>query len=180
MNPLQNPATSGEEFQHKRYAHMDGEMNYFAYGSNLDWDQMRARCASVEFVCVAKLPDHRMAFTHRSLSRKCGTADAKPSKRDELWGVVYEIDESEITVLDRHEGYDPSRPHDSKVYVRIECRVCRQSDDDDGMAVQTYVVATPKACLPSAAYRDLILEGARQWRLPASYIRKLKTIQVAE
>ena len=40
-------------------------MIYFAYGSNLDFVQMRSRCPSAQFVAVAKLPDHQLAFTRR-------------------------------------------------------------------------------------------------------------------
>ena len=50
-------------------------MLYFAYGSNLDWAQMKSRCPSATFVDRAKLKDHRLAFTRKSKDRDCGAAD---------------------------------------------------------------------------------------------------------
>jgi len=41
-------------------------MLYFAYGSNMDWAQMRSRCRTARFVCVEKLKDHRLAFTRKA------------------------------------------------------------------------------------------------------------------
>jgi len=55
-------------------------MLYFAYGSNLDFAQMRDRCPSALFVAIAKLPDHRLAFTRKSIKRACGVADAVPEE----------------------------------------------------------------------------------------------------
>lgn len=48
---------------------------YFAYGSNLDWHQMKKRCPYARFRCVAKLPNHRLAFTRKSRTRGCGVSD---------------------------------------------------------------------------------------------------------
>jgi hypothetical protein len=47
----------------------------FAYGSNMDWNQMRERCPSSRFVGIAVLRDHKLAFTRKSLKRGCGVAD---------------------------------------------------------------------------------------------------------
>ena len=68
-------------------------MLYFAYGSNMDWDQMRTRCPSAAFVGIARLPDHRLAFTRFSKTRKCGVADVVPAKGQSVWGAVFSIDE---------------------------------------------------------------------------------------
>lgn len=43
-------------------------MLYFAYRSNMHWDQMRSRCPSARFVGVALLRDFRLAFTGSSIS----------------------------------------------------------------------------------------------------------------
>jgi hypothetical protein len=69
---------------------------YFAYGSNLDFDQMSERCPSARFVAIAELPHHRLAFTRRSKNRNCGVADAVPDVSQSVWGVVYAISHDEI------------------------------------------------------------------------------------
>jgi len=53
-------------------------MLYFAYGSMMDLGEMRGRCTSAKFVAVAKLPDHSLQFTRRSIKRGCGVADVVP------------------------------------------------------------------------------------------------------
>ena len=52
---------------------------YFAYGSNLDADQMRTRCPTARAVSQARLPDHRLAFTHPSRRWRGGSADIVPA-----------------------------------------------------------------------------------------------------
>ena len=41
-------------------------MLYFAYGSNMLFDQMRERCPSSTFVCAAALDGYRLAFTRKA------------------------------------------------------------------------------------------------------------------
>ncbi len=153
---------------------------YFAYGSNLDRNQMRLRCGSARFLCVAKLDNHRLAFTHRSIYRKCGTADALPSKGHEVWGVVYQIHEADVRALDKREGFDANRSPALNAYTRAECRVYRDGKEHLPMKVQTYFVAKPGELAPNAAYRDLIVNGARFWKLPAWYIKQIEGILVTK
>jgi len=54
-------------------------MLYFAYGSNMDWNQIRGRCPSASFLGIAVLLDHRLAFSRYSTTRNCGVADAVKS-----------------------------------------------------------------------------------------------------
>jgi hypothetical protein len=93
---------------------------YFAFGSNLAWAQMKERCPSARFVSIAALPDHRLAFTRKSVNRGCGVADAVRDPGRTLWGVVYEISDLDVGSLDKSEGYRPTRETNS--YWRRECR----------------------------------------------------------
>ena len=86
-------------------------MLYFAYGSNMDWAQMKERCPWAKFVCRAKLPSHRLAFTLRSCSRRCGVADILRDETKDVWGVVYELPENELKNLDKDENFNPGRPY---------------------------------------------------------------------
>ncbi|MEA3245624.1 MAG: gamma-glutamylcyclotransferase family protein [Gemmatimonadota bacterium] len=152
-------------------------MLYFAYGSNMDWAQMNQRCPSACFVAVAKLPDHRIAFTRKSRSRGCGVADAVPTAGSEVWGVVFEIDGLDLGALDQNEGYRPGR--DTNSYWRRECMVFAEGSADKPLTVQTYFATPePNAPLPNQAYKDLIVGGARHWRLSESYIATLERIEV--
>ena len=50
-------------------------MKIFAYGSNMNWNQMRSRCLSARFAFVARAEGYELAFTRFSQNRKCGGAD---------------------------------------------------------------------------------------------------------
>lgn len=153
-------------------------MLYFAYGSNMDWAQMRERCPSARFVCVAKLQGHRMAFTRRSQIRNCGVADAVPDPRRDVWGVVYEISERDTANLDASEGFSPARARNS--YTREERHVLTDGDDKKLLAVWVYFAqAEPNPPLPNTEYKSLIVEGARFWHLPPAYIAELEAIETA-
>lgn len=153
-------------------------MLYFAYGSNMDWKQMKERCPSARFVGVAKLPDHRLAFTRKSIKRGCGVADAVRENERSVWGAVYEISALDVGAVDKSEGYRPGREKNS--YWRRECMVFLDGDEERPLTAETYF-AEPEANVPppNQAYRNLILSGARHWHLPADYLVELEAIVVS-
>jgi len=153
-------------------------MFYFAYGSNMDCGQMRKRCPSARFVGVALLPDHKLAFTRESVDRRCGVADVVAEDGAQVWGVVHEITDLDVGKLDASEGFRPGR--DKNSYYRRECLVFLDGEDQRPLTVSAYFGdPQPNPPLPNAAYRDLILTGARHWHLPEEYIRELEQIEVS-
>lgn len=143
-------------------------MHYFAYGSNMNWPQMQRRCPSSKFVCVARLAGYQFGITRHSRLRDCGTANVFPGPGKEVWGVVYDVGDLELLILDSFEdGYrrtimpvyavgDGAQPLASLIYIaEIESNVPR----------------------PNAEYKRLILEGARHWNLPESYCLMLEKIE---
>ena len=155
-------------------------MLYFAYGSNMHWAQMKERCPSAKFVCRAKLPSHRLAFTLKSFDRRCGVADVLRDDAKDVWGVVYEIVENDLKNLDKDESFRPGRPDDQNEYTRENHYVWPEDDAKRPLLVSLYH-AHPQLDppLPSCDYKKLIVDGARHWNLPADYIRELESIQAA-
>jgi hypothetical protein len=154
-------------------------MLYFAYGSNMNWDQMRERCPSERFDSVARAKNYRLAFTRFSRNRNCGVADIVASEGSEVWGVVFDIRDDEIIKLDESEGYMPGRVRKANAYERRKLEVHREGSAASPVTLWTYVVVkrlnpTPK---PSAKYKEVILDGARHWKLPADYIKELERIE---
>lgn len=138
---------------------------------------MRSRCPSARFVAVATFPNHRIAFTRRSRSRNCGVADVVPEPGHDVWGVVYEINERDIAGLDRSEGFEPGRTHNS--YTREERHVYADGDDKKALTVAVYFATKePAAPLPNAEYKRLIVDGATFWHLPSHYIAELERIEI--
>jgi gamma-glutamylcyclotransferase (GGCT)/AIG2-like uncharacterized protein YtfP len=93
-----------EKAQPPREASDVRRVNVFAYGSNVDQDQMRSRCPSARLVGVATLRGHAMAFAGYSASR-CGPV-ATVFKCDALDvpGALYSITHDDLARLDRFEG----------------------------------------------------------------------------
>jgi hypothetical protein len=148
-------------------------MLYFAYGSNMDYAQMRQRCPSARFVGVTKLPDHRLAFSRKSRNRGCGVADVIGTTGHDVRGVVYEVNDPEdVRRLDRCEGVP------SGAYIRKDSQLVFLRDDPEqpfGVSMY-YAVKEDNPPLPNAEYKSLIVSGARFWQLPTAYIQELEQI----
>ena len=125
---------------------------YFAYGSNMDKNQMAKRCPSSELVGVAQLESHRLAFTGYSLKRKGGVATVKPALNNRVDGIIWKINRQDLAKLDGYEG----TPH---VYQRRTITV-----NQDGQAVQaeTYIKRANRESLPSVEYAKTLWNGYQQ------------------
>jgi len=141
---------------------------YFAYGSNLCPQQMQKRCASARFVATAALADHRLCFPRIAQSWGGGgvagiIADAGAT----TFGVVYEISEDDLGIMDGYEGH----PHD---YFRAEINVT--SPEGAPFACWSYFANPQEGApfLPVAAYLQRMLSGAEAHALPQHYIDALK------
>ena len=146
-------------------------MYYFAYGSNLHWPQMQQRCPSSRFVCAARLYNYQFGVTRHSRLRHCGTANVFPVEGQEVWGAVYDVSEADLLVMD---GFEDG-------YRREILSVSPIGNGDRPISVLVYVAEIERDVpLPTAEYKRLILEGAKHWQLPTSYLAMLETIKAAE
>jgi gamma-glutamylcyclotransferase len=145
-------------------------MYYFAYGSNMNWPQMQRRCPSSRFISIGRLINYQFGITRHSRLRDCGTANIYPVPGESVWGIVFDIAEPELVLLDRfkdgyHRAIPPvfaaeksNQPLDALVYVAaIECDVP----------------------LPNRDYKRLMIEGARHGGLPAAYRIMLEALETA-
>ncbi|MCE2391531.1 MAG: gamma-glutamylcyclotransferase [Proteobacteria bacterium] len=137
---------------------------YFAFGSNLDIDQMARRCPGSRPLFPARLDRHRIAFTHYSRRWRGGAADALPAADRQVWGAVYALDETHFERLDAYEtGYE-----------RIELDVV--STSGTSYAATSYRVLRKSELRPSRVYLDKMLRWGEHWGLPAAYLRELREI----
>jgi len=143
-------------------------MYYFAYGSNMSWPQMQTRCPSSKFVCVARLADYQFGITRHSRLRQCGTANVFPVVGKEVWGVVYEVSDSELLILD---GFEDG-------YQRAVMPVHALGNGVQPLEALIYIAEIESNVpLPNSEYKRLILEGAKHWKLPESYCLMLEKIE---
>lgn len=143
-------------------------MYYFAYGSNMNWPQMHKRCPSAKFVCVGRLANYEFGITRHSRLRNCGTANVFQLDGKEVWGIVYEVSKADLAILD---GFEDG-------YRREILPVLALADGKQPLNALVYVAEIEKDVpLPDAEYKRLILDGAKHWNLPASYLSMLEKIQ---
>ena len=146
-------------------------MYYFAYGSNMNWPQMQRRCPSAKFVCVACLPNYQFGITRHSRLRDCGTANVFSSAGAAVWGIVYDVSDADLIVMDGFEdGY------------RREFLSVRPANNGDASITALVYVAEIDANvpLPNAEYKRVLVEGAKHWQLPAPYLAMLEGIKAGQ
>ena len=80
-------------------------MFYFAYGSNMSLPRLRARIRRARIVGVYVLPGHDLRF-HKAGTDGSAKCDAylTGSEGHVIEGVVFEVEDQGITLLDRIEG----------------------------------------------------------------------------
>ena len=138
-------------------------MLYFAYGSNMSFAQMKERCAGGRFLRSAVLDGYRFVYDGQSVVRQGATADIVPSATEAVRGGLFEITERDKLALDADEGYP-------KTYDRREFEV-----RDAGSQVyraMAYFRTGRALGPPHPDYEKLVLEGARDCRLPEEYVDK--------
>jgi len=157
-------------------------MLYFAYGSNLDPEQMQSRCPGAAVVGLAALRDHRLVFPLYSNNWGGGVSSIQLAHGHTVWGMLHDLTEEHLQTLDGFESFrGPGDQHN--VYDRDQVTVELTRPDDGSfprrVRAWTYIARPAKPSPPSRRYLDAILRGARHHRLPEEYIAKLATVAVA-
>ncbi len=149
------------------------ERYYFAYGSNMNAEQMQSRGARPLSVVVAKLPDHAIAFHGYSKTWDGAVETVVSAPGHEVWGVIYKLTFSDANSLD---SWQDVRLDGTGAYFLFPTSVI----DTEGRAqsVLLYkkdVLEAPQK--PSREYLDFIIQGALERGLPSSYIEELRNIE---
>lgn len=146
-------------------------MYYFAYGSNMNSPQMQRRSPSAKFVCVACLQNYQFGITRHSRLRDCGTANVFPSAGAAVWGIVYDVSDADLIVMD---GFEDG-------YRREFLSVSPANNGGSSITALVYVAEIEtNVPLPNAEYKRVIVEGAKHWQLPAPYLAMLEGIKAGQ
>lgn len=158
-------------------------MHYFAYGSNLDPQQMAERCPGCTVVGLGELRDHRLSFPLTSHDWGGGVASVAVAHGESVWGVVYELTDAHLAALDRYEHFVGAGDQHN-LYDRETASVYLVRADDGSFPRRVhaamYVARPSNPSPPSRRYLDAILGGARHHKLPAEYVAKLAATPVAD
>ncbi|MBI3994241.1 MAG: gamma-glutamylcyclotransferase [Candidatus Lambdaproteobacteria bacterium] len=133
------------------------ELTYFAYGSNLNLQQMRERCPGAQHLMRAVLPGFRLAFVWQSKRwNGAGVASILPDPAASVPGLLYEMTEDDVARLHGFEGVP-------NAYYPHAIEVVR----GDGLTVPAYTYrhAQHSANPPAKGYFDIIWRGYRHFGL---------------
>ncbi len=150
-------------------------MKYFAYGSNMCTGRLRKRVPSCGKVSVARLSKHVLLF-HKESEDGSVKADAyfTGDTADEVWGVVFDINNDEKSELDKAEGLNQG-------YLEKEVEAVDEQNVPHNVwlyyAEESYIDETMS---PYSWYKRFVVEGARQHRLPETYVSALERIESHE
>ena len=121
---------------------------------------MARRCPTAVVLGAGNVGGYALEFGHYSKNWGGGVASITPSAVDEVWGVLFEVDESCIRALDAFEGYP-------RVYTRKLLQVRLLADSYDAWI---YVLANRHdQSPPSPAYLGVILEACTRFGFPQRY-----------
>ncbi|XP_063054972.1 gamma-glutamylcyclotransferase [Engraulis encrasicolus] len=145
---------------------------YFAYGSNLLKERLQLRNPSATIHAIASLKDYRLVFgNHKGLASDRwhgGVATIEHSVADEVWGVVWKMNVSDMESLDRQESVGLGLYSPANVSVRTS---------EEEISCRTYIMNSCVYAPPSPQYLKVIVMGAEQNGLPKDYQEKLRSIE---
>lgn len=150
----------------------DAQIRYFAYGSNMAESVMASHCPGHCYLGRAELPEHRLAFTRRSVWTGTGVADIVAAQGASVWGALYQLDQAGLFAIDRKEGSGSN-------YERMQVRV-RPDGREPYADVLTYAVIDPldTEVRPSPEYLDGLVTAAHARGLPSEYLQALAALAV--
>lgn len=138
---------------------------YFAYGANMNHKHMKDICSNSRFVKRVFLEDHKIIYDgYADYMKRRARANLVSFEKGVVWGGLYEIDESDLPSLDVSEFY-PNSFDKKSIVVK----------DEDGKTYEVIVYCREKRelCAPSTEYRQAIIQGAKDCKLPQEYIRRI-------
>lgn len=133
---------------------------YFAYGSNMDREQMRKRCPRAEPVSVGAIWGWRFRINTR------GVATIVPEDQSVVYGVVWRLSKLDEQTLDRYEGVKKGLYAKRTMEVRLA----------DGRRLKAFLYSAKDTQRGTArpGYMDAIVAAAIDNNLPSSYVQELR------
>lgn len=147
---------------------------YFAYGSNMDAEQMKKRIGRLPDRVPGILRGWRLEFNKASENiPDAGFANITPCSGETVEGILYHLSERELRKLDGSEGV----PYH---YERHQVSVKRK-DTGEVVAAVTYVANPDKVRTgfkPTREYLNHLLAGSDY--LSEEYVRRLRAVETLD
>ena len=148
---------------------------YFAYGSNLDLSQMKRRCPEYRLISKGSLSGYRLTFNRFSSGWGGGVADVIQDQDSKVWGLVFEISDSDLERLDRYEGYNKNQ---TSMYERWKTVINTPNGQISDVWVYT-VVEKQNFVQPTLEYLQIIKDAAVRWNFPKDYQQTLELVAIS-
>ena len=151
----------------KLYRGMEEPSYILAYGSNLLWSRMEARCPSAEVVGTTVIPGYRMLFK-KSCTGFYSTIEQDANSH--VPAVIYRISMEEEAYLDRCEGY-PRHYYKHEFFLPVW--------DPDGRRLRkrrnciAYILHEDRLLgEPTAEYYRIVEQGYMDWEFDTGILEK--------
>lgn len=140
-------------------------MYYFAYGTNMNFDQMRRLCGwHFSVIGAASLPGYELSADLR------GYAGARPKAGSKILGVLYEVDQFCIDALDNFEGYP-------EIFGRTEAKVADLNSDTFKAWVYLQAPENLGGQNIKEDHLNRIIAGAAANHLPKTWLKFLESFR---
>lgn len=164
---------------------------YFAYRSNMDYDQMIERCPNAKYYGIGFLQDYKLGFTRNSKKWDGPVADILVSPGETVWGVIYTISEEDLTSLDKHEGHPAIYKRKRENIMIYKGPIVEINDDADNIVesiinsknnlnhyeslqAEVYEVVNKELNLfPKLNYLNKLQDAAFEYSFPKEYQKSL-------
>jgi hypothetical protein len=131
---------------------------HFAYGSNMSRPLMRVRCRDAQALGIATLAGWRFVINRE------GYGSIAPRAGGLVYGVLWRLSARDLAAINAYESVSTGFYLRRRLAVRLGARQ---------VAALTYITRLGGEGRTRPGYIDLVVQAARDWELPESYIRSL-------
>ena len=134
-------------------------MLYFAYGSNLNHQQMKKRCDGAKYIGKYTLQGYKLCFSHKTNHSIYGHANIVKNKGSKVQGALWSITKNDEYELDGYEGVDYN--YYQKEYFTLK-----------GKKILVYVQKIYYLQKPNSTYLHTIIQGYKDCSLDMKKLKK--------
>lgn len=143
-------------------------MKLFVYADNLNPTQLKRRAPEHRPVGKGYLPDHTIQFCRWSSQWRCGLASVVPSPGERVWGMILDVTEEDLKLMDEFEGDVPPG-----AFRHLPVTVI--TEDEEKTLVTTHAAAPIGKFKPKEHYLDWVMKGLKHWKLNEETVEQWKS-----
>ena len=132
---------------------------HFSYGSNMSRALMHERCPGASALGVATLAGWRFVINPD------GVGSIAPCQGNLLHGVLWRVSPRNLVAINAYESVDTQLYLRRRVPVRLGNRT---------MSALVFIARRRGKGRPRPGYITLVVQAARDWRLPGAYVDSLQ------